>query len=105
MTEVNIVTSFNENLLKNTTHYLLSSLKENLEPDVKLTAYYHDCNLDAYSIPDNITYKKLDDIKDYKSFLERYAQHDGTEEGKIPYNEKLDVIKWSHKVLALALRT
>jgi hypothetical protein len=101
MTEVNIVTSFNENLLKNTSHYLLSSVKENLEPSIKFTAYYHDCKLDAYSIPDTISYKNLEDVKDYKSFLERYAGHDGTEEGKIPYNAKLDAIKWSHKVFAL----
>ena len=36
MTKVNIVTSFNENLLKNTTHYLLTSLQENLDPKKNL---------------------------------------------------------------------
>ena len=51
MTEVNIVTSFNENLLKNTAVHLLNSLKENLEDSINFTAYYHDCKIDAYSLP------------------------------------------------------
>jgi hypothetical protein len=53
------------------------------------------------AIPNSITYKKLHEVKDYERFLKRYGEHDGTEEGKIPYNEKLDAVKWSHKVFAL----
>ena len=100
MTEVNIVTSFNENLLKNTAVHLLNSLKENLEDSINFTAYYHDCKIDAYSLPD-YTYKNLHAIKDHEDFMKRYEEHDGTENGKIPYNEKLDALKWSHKVFAL----
>ena len=101
MTEVNIVTSFNENLLKNTTHYLLTSLQENLDPKIKFTAYHHDCKLDAYVIPDTFTYKDLHEVKEHEDFAKRFSAHDGTEEGTLPYNEKIDALKWSHKVFAL----
>ena len=100
MTEVNIVTCFDESILKDTAIHLLNSTKENLDTSINFTAYYHDCKIDAYSLPD-YTYKSLHDIKDHEDFLKRYGEHDGTEEGKIPYNEKLDALKWSHKVFAL----
>ena len=98
--QVNIVTSFNETILKDTAVHLLNSTKESLDTSINFTAYYHDCKIDAYSLPD-YTYKSLHDIKDHEDFLKRYAEHDGTEDGKIPYNEKLDALKWSHKVFAL----
>ena len=98
--QINIVTSFNETILKDTAIHLLNSTKESLDTSINFTAYYHDCKIDAYSLPD-YTYKSLHDIKDHEDFLKRYAEHDGTEEGKIPYNEKLDALKWSHKVFAL----
>jgi hypothetical protein len=101
MTEVNIVTSFNENLLKNTTHYLLTSLQENLDPKIKFTGYHHDCKLDAYVVPDTFTYKDLHEVKEHEDFAKRFSAHDGTEEGTLPYNEKIDALKWSHKVFAL----
>lgn len=83
--EINIVTCFNETILKDTAVHLLNSTKENLDTSINFTAYYHDCKIDAYSLPD-YTYKSLHDIKDHEDFLKRYAEHDGTEEGKIPYN-------------------
>ena len=98
--QINIVTSFSETILKDTAIHLLNSTKESLDTSINFTAYYHDCKIDAYSLPD-YTYKSLHDIKDHEDFLKRYAEHDGTEEGKIPYNEKLDALKWSHKVFAL----
>ncbi len=100
MKKVNIVTSFNETILKNNGVHLLSSLKENLDTKINVTAYHHDCKLDAYSLP-KYTYKNLHEVKEHEDFIKRYGEHDGTEEGKIPYNEKLDALKWSHKVFAL----
>ena len=98
--QINIVTCFSETILKDTAVHLLNSTKENLDTSINFTAYHHDCKIEAYSLPD-YTYKNLHDIKDHEDFLKRYAEHDGTEEGKIPYNEKLDALKWSHKVFAL----
>ena len=50
MSEVRFVTSFNEDMLKTTSSHFLQSLKDNVEPSVKLSAYHHDCKLDAYSL-------------------------------------------------------
>ena len=49
--QVNIVTSFNESILKDTAIHLLNSTKENLDTSINFTAYYHDCKIDAYSLP------------------------------------------------------
>ena len=42
MAEINIVTSFNETILKDTAIHLLNSTKENLDTDISFTCYYHD---------------------------------------------------------------
>ena len=62
MTDVRLITSFNEDILKTTASHLIQSIKDNVEPSVKLSAYHHDCKLDAYSIPDTISYKNLEDF-------------------------------------------
>ena len=46
---------------------MLNSTKENLDTSINFTAYYHDCKIDAYSLPD-YTYKSLHDIKDREDF-------------------------------------
>jgi hypothetical protein len=43
----------------------------------------------------------LQDINEYKTFHNVFKDNNGTEAGKIPYNSKLDVLRWSHKVFAL----
>ena len=103
MTDVRFVTSFNEDMLKTTSSHLLQSIKDNVEPSIKLSAYHHDCNLDAYSLAesDSFTFKNLHDIKDHEEFLSHNGEHNGTEGGQIPYNIKLDALRWSHKVFAL----
>ena len=42
MAEINIVTSFNETILKDTAIHLLNSTKENLDTDISFTCYYPD---------------------------------------------------------------
>jgi hypothetical protein len=103
MTDVRFVTSFNEDILKTTGSHLLQSIKDNVEPSINLSAYYHDCKLDAYSLAESnsFSFKNLHDVKDYEKFLKDKADHNGTEGGQIPYNEKLDALLWSHKVFAL----
>jgi len=103
MTDVQFVTSFNEDILKTTASHLIQSIKDNVEPNIKLTCYHHDCKLDAYSLAesDSFNFKNLHDIKEYEDFLKDKADHNGTEAGAIPYNAKLDALRWSHKVFAL----
>ena len=103
MTNITIVTSFNEKILKDSAHYMLDTLSKNLEPSVNLVCYHHDCNLDNYSVPSNsnITYKNLHDVSEHEEFLSKYSKHNGTENNTIPYNIQLDGVRFSHKVFAL----
>ena len=57
MTNITFVTSFNENILKDSGHFMLDTLDKNLEPSINVVCYHHDCNLDSYSLPkkDNIS--------------------------------------------------
>jgi len=103
MTNVRFVTSFNEDMLKTTSSHLLQSIKDNVEPSIKLSVYHHDCKLDAYSIAksNSFTFKNLHDVKDHEDFMTKNVEHNGTENDTIPYNIKLDGLRWSHKVFAL----
>jgi len=102
MTQLNFVTSFNEDILKQSTPYFLNLVKDKWDPSINLTCYYHDCSLESYSLPDTITYKNLKDVEDHELFIKDYKKHNGTEDGQIPYNKNLDAIKWCHKVYAIA---
>ena len=102
MTQLNFITSFNEDILKQSAPYFLNLIKDKWDPDLKLTCYYHDCSLDSYSLPDTVTYKNLKDVEDHELFITTYAKHNGTENNEIPYNRNLDAVKWSHKVFAIA---
>jgi len=103
MSEIRFVTSFNEDMLKTTSSHFLQSLKDNVEPSIKLSAYHHDCKLDAYSLAESnsFTFKNLHDVKDHENFIKNNQEHNGTENNSIPYNIKLDGLRWSHKVFAL----
>jgi len=102
MMPINFVTSFNEELLKNLGHLFFKSVEEQWEPNFKVTGYYHDCPIKSYSLPNSfVEYKELKNIKDYENFKKENKVHDGTENGQIPYNLKLDALKWCHKVFAL----
>ena len=102
MMPVNFVTSFNEELLKNLGHLFFKSIDEQWEPNLKVTGYYHECPIESYSLPNSfIQYKELKNIKEYEKFKKENKVHDGTENGQIPYNLKLDALKWCHKVFAL----
>jgi hypothetical protein len=43
MTNITFVTSFNENILKDSGHFMLDTLDKNLEPSINLVCYHHDC--------------------------------------------------------------
>jgi hypothetical protein len=100
MTKINFVTSFNETIYNTVGHHLINSIKNNWEPSMNLTAYYHDFDPKNYVI-NNIDLKSLEDVEDYKNFLAVNKDHNGTENNTIPYNWHLDSLRWSHKVYAL----
>ena len=92
MTNVRLVTSFNEDMLNTTSSHFFQSIKDNVEPSIKLSAYHHDCKLDAYSLAksNSFTFKNLHDVKDHEDFMAKNVEHNGTENNSIPYNIKLD---------------
>ena len=98
--KINFVTSFNEEIYTVVGHHLINSIKNNWEPSIKVTGYYHDFNVKNYIIKD-INLKSLNKLEDYKTFLKVNKEHDGTENNTIPYNWHLDSLRWSHKVFAL----
>ncbi len=99
--KINIVTSFNEDLYNKFGTLFFKSIHENWEPILKVKAYYHNFPADKYSLEKHINYTNLEEHRKYKRFVKENADHNGTENGNIPYNDKLDAIKWSHKMFAL----
>ena len=98
--KINFVTSFNEEIYTVVGHHLINSIKNNWEPSIKVTGYYHDFNVKNYIIKD-INLKSLNKLEDYTTFLKVNKEHNGTENNTIPYNWHLDSLRWSHKVFAL----
>ena len=99
--KINFVTCFNEDLYNKFGTLLFKSVYENWEPTLKVKAYYHNFPADKYSLEKHIDYTNLEEHRKYKRFVKENAVHNGTEDGQIPYNDKLDAIKWSHKMFAL----
>jgi hypothetical protein len=101
---VRFVTSFSADGFKRYARKMLLSVIENWKDDLKLIAYYHDFTDDLVEqLPksDKIEYRNLDNIQDMKNYKQFMKLHDGTEGGKIPYNWRMDAIKWCNKVYAL----
>ena len=98
-----IVTAFDETSLQHSTFHLLNEFKDNWEPSIEFHCYYYNLDLANYSLPKakNIFYHNLMEVSDYPDFLKTFAQHDGTEGGKIPYNDILNPLKYIPKVIAL----
>ena len=102
MSQYNFITSFNETIYKNIGHQFIKSISNYFEPVLKLKCFYHDCNIGSYDLTkDNVSYESIDTIKEYKTFKDIHAAHNGTEGGQIPYNIKLDALRSSHKVFSL----
>jgi hypothetical protein len=98
------VTSFNESGYHEYAKNMLQSVVDKWNPaEFELVAYYHDFDIESVSPPmaDNIHYRNLNDVEEMVQYRERMKLHDGTEGGKMPYNWRLDAIKWCHKVYAM----
>ena len=99
----NIVTSFNENGLHTYAMKMLETAARHWHGGLKLTAYYHDFDIDKHDVPrvEHIEYRNLNIIPEMIAFRETFKDHDGTENGKIDYNFRLDALKFCHKVYGL----
>ena len=98
------VTSFSESGYHEYARNMLQSVVDKWNPKhFKLVAYYHDFDIDKEDAPksDAIEYRNLNDVSEMVEYRERMKIHDGTEGGKMPYNWRLDAIKWCHKVYAM----
>jgi len=98
------VTSFNPDGYNRYAKAMLESVKQKWHPSLTLVAYYHDFDSQAVSgFPqaEHIKYKNLNEVSDMLAYRERMSKHDGTEGNTMPYNWRLDAIKWCHKVYAL----
>jgi len=98
------VTSFSESGYHEYAKNMLQSVVDKWNPKhFKLVAYYHDFDIDKEDAPksDAIEYRNLNDVSEMLEYRERMKVHDGTEGGKMPYNWRLDAIKWCHKVYAM----
>ena len=78
MTKLNVVTAFNENSLKDHAHQMFDRVDKFWHPDIKLSAYHFECALDAYSLPETITYKNLEDVEEFNEFRTSMDVHNGT---------------------------
>ena len=99
----NFITSMNEDGLKLYGMKMLETAARYWKEPLKLTVYYHDFDLDKHDVPHppHIEYRNLNLLTEMTAFRETFKEHDGTEDGKIDYNFRLDAIKFCHKVFAL----
>ena len=101
---INIVTSFSVKGWKTYAKKMIESANKFLSDDLHLTAYYHDFDkktVKEFPKVNNITFKNLNDLSPMLKYREEMKLHDGTEGKRMPYNWRLDAIKWCHKVYAL----
>jgi hypothetical protein len=101
MTKLNVVTAFNENSLNDHASQMFQRVEKYWHPDIKLSAYHFECKLDAYKLPSIITYKNLEDIEEFNDFRTTMDVHDGTENGTLEYNWRIDALLSAPKVFAL----
>lgn len=98
------VTSFSEKGYNEYARNMLESVVDKWNPSYfQLVAFYHDFDIESVNPPRSpcITYRNLNDVEEMLEYRERMKLHDGTEGGKMPYNWRLDAIKWCHKVFAM----
>ena len=101
MTKLNVVTAFNENSLKDHAHQMFNRVNKFWHPDIKLSAYHFECALEAYSLPETITYKNLEDVEEFNEFRTNMDVHNGTENGTVEYNWRIDTLLTAPKVFSL----
>lgn len=101
---IRFVTSFSPEGYEQYAKNMLFSVIKHWKDDLQLIAYHHDMPQDVvneFPVGRNIEYRNLNDVPDMLAYREAMKEHDGTGDGKLPYNWRLDAIKWCHKVYAM----
>ncbi|CAB4167154.1 6-hydroxymethylpterin diphosphokinase MptE-like [uncultured Caudovirales phage] len=101
---IRFVTSFSADGYQQYAKNMLLSVIENWQDSLKLIAYYHDFPEELVAdLPQSplIEYRNLNNVQDMVDYRNRMAKYDGTAEGKVAYNWRLDAIKWCHKIYAM----
>jgi hypothetical protein len=101
---IRFVTSFSQDGYERYAKNMLESVVDNWYKDLHLTAYYHDCDkelVDTFPQAGNIEYRNLNEVQDMLDYRERMKAYDGTANGTVAYNWRMDAIKWCHKIYAL----
>ena len=83
---------------------MLESVVEHWADDLKLIVYYDTVTEEQKKdFPKSpiIEYRDLDEVEDRAIFLEKMKGYDGTSNGQMPYNFRMDALRFCHKVYAL----
>ena len=101
---VRFVTSFSGRHFDVYAKKMLESVVEHWADDLKLIVYYDTVTEEQKKeFPQSpiIEYRDLDQIEDRTKFLEKMKGYDGTSNGQMPYNFRMDALRFCHKVYAL----
>ena len=101
---VRFVTSFSGKHFDVYAKKMLESVVEHWADDLKLIVYYDTVTEEQkQDFPESpiIEYRDLDQVEDRTKFLENMKGYDGTSNGQMPYNFRMDALRFCHKVYAL----
>tara|TARA_R100001079_G_scaffold15339_1_gene7591 strand:+ start:1175 stop:3472 length:2298 start_codon:yes stop_codon:yes gene_type:complete len=101
---VRFVTSFSGRHFDVYAKKMLESVVEHWADDLKLIVYYDTVTEEQKKeFPQSpiIEYRDLDQVEDRTKFLEKMKGYDGTSNGQMPYNFRMDALRFCHKVYAL----
>jgi len=101
---VRFVTSFSGKHYDIYAKKMLESVVEHWADDLKLIVYYDTVTEEQKKdFPKSpiIEYRDLDEVEDRAIFLEKMKGYDGTSNGQMPYNFRMDALRFCHKVYAL----
>ena len=101
---VRFVTSFSGKHFDVYAKKMLESVVEHWADDLKLIVYYDTVTEEQKKeFPQSpiIEYRDLDQVEDRTKFLENMKGYDGTSNGQMPYNFRMDALRFCHKVYAL----
>ena len=101
---VRFVTSFSGKHYDIYAKKMLDSVVEHWADDLKLIVYYDTVTEEQKKdFPKSpiIEYRDLDKVEDRAIFLDKMKGYDGTSNGQMPYDFRMDALRFCHKVYAL----
>ena len=104
MKKFKFVSCFDESYLNTIAIHLLNQIKDMWDSKFEFHFYYYNLDINKYSLPQskNIYYHSLEKLPDYKTFIENFSSHNGSEGGQLAYSRTIDALSFMPKVLALS---